>query len=146
MSRRFESENINHSDGTELMSEEKARKKIVEHLNKADSLQIQVFADFTFRQFITALILEPSLTESEKREQLQSFVADMKTMNRRSEEFKKYKEEFGNIAKITDPYFKVCNNLYPIPHERYLQFARGLDEISQAIARKSQQSQTTPEK
>jgi hypothetical protein len=121
----------------ELTPEAEALQLITKYLNNANSFQHQVFDDFTLTQHITALLLEPNITEIEKRERSKIFDNDIKAMNERAIKFKRYLRENTKIQKITEPYYRFCESSSSTNYERHFKFARGLKESKQVMDRKS---------
>jgi hypothetical protein len=84
----FESESINSSGGAELIAEEQARQKVLEHLKDAEleSPRFQAFCDYTDLQNAGEFILKPPQPEGSLLLPDRLFNADMiaETIRQRS--------------------------------------------------------------
>jgi hypothetical protein len=117
MSRGFESENINPSEDAELMTEEKARQKILVYIKDAElkSARFQAFCDYTDLQNASEFILKPPQPEGSPFIPNRLFSANMiaETIRQRTNGgIKDYKRELAQAIDITSDYWEAIRGRF----------------------------------
>ena len=119
-------------ESAELTPEDKARQRIVEHLQDAEleSPRFQAFADYTDLQNSHEWLPRPN----------RIFNADMvrETTRQRINGTKGYKREYEQVQGMVDDYWRVCKDTSFDPPMAQSKFAQFLMEIkNQEIEKKS---------